>query len=133
MGVDSGLLVQDKDVVAGRGELDLGEEVDPLDIRGFSITTNGDDSSINRTSRSLVTSEVVGIDIKTLEGTGETELDDTPIPIILIIHVFCLFLPLFPFPIYLFFHLDFCTPLLIHFFFFSTPIQCIVSRITYQS
>lgn len=76
---DTGLFLQHEDVVLGRRQLNLGQDVDPLDISGLGISTDGDNSSINRGSRSLVTGEVVGIDIETLERTRETELDNSPI------------------------------------------------------
>ena len=79
MGVDSGLFLQDKDIVLSRRQFNLGQDVGPLDISGLSISTDRDNSGINGSSRSLVTSEVVSINVETLERTRETELDDSPI------------------------------------------------------
>lgn len=79
MGVDSGLLLQDKDIVLSRRQFNLGQDFSPLDISRLSISTDRDNSGINGSSRSLVTSEVVSIDVETLERTRETELDDSPI------------------------------------------------------
>lgn len=78
MGVDSGLFLQDKDIVLSGRQLNLGQDFSPLDFSGLSIGTDRDNSGINGSERSLVTSEVVSVNVETLERTRETELDDSP-------------------------------------------------------
>lgn len=78
MGVDSGLFLQEEDIVLSGRQFNLRQDLSPLDLRGLSISTDRDNSSINRSERSLVTSEIVSINIETLERARETELDDSP-------------------------------------------------------
>lgn len=75
VGKDLGLLLEDKDIVAGGGKIDLGEDLGPLGVLNVAIRAEG---TLHRRSRSLVTGEVVGVDIVTADRTGETQLDNAP-------------------------------------------------------
>lgn len=70
-----GILFKDEDVVARGRKLNLGEDFLPFSL--LKVTA-GAEASFNRGSRSLVTSEVVGIDIETTERTREAKLKDSP-------------------------------------------------------
>jgi hypothetical protein len=71
-------VVKQEVVVASRGEINLGEDLSPLDILSLGIAF-GAESGFDGCSRSLVTSEVAGIDIETKDVASETKLDDSPI------------------------------------------------------
>jgi hypothetical protein len=79
MGIDLTVRVGEHEVVvASRRKVDLGEDLNPLNILSLSITLWAE-SSLNGSSGSLVTSEVAGIDVETMDVTGEAKLDDSPI------------------------------------------------------
>lgn len=79
MGIDLTVRVgEQKVVVASRRKVDLGKDLSPLNILSLSIALRAE-SSLNGSSRGLVTGKVASIDVETKDVTGEAKLDDSPI------------------------------------------------------
>lgn len=79
VGIDLAIRVgEQKVVVASRRKVNLGEDLSPFNILGLGISLRAE-SSLDRSSRSLITGEVASVDIETEDVTSETKLDDSPI------------------------------------------------------